>query len=239
MKNPSLENLWGDYLRAEQSQIRHESMWALGLFIDRLLQEPEATWHAWAKDVAASTCDRGAEMPLRFPLFQRVLLPALTSGVLKGEPGCARWLASFESLLVRLRDGSLPPELRTEIGLLREAIRVDPSDALALKRLVDRRARDLRFTLHELPSGVLYGMNGATAEQCDDLLMILAEFKAHVAATAQSERFADLIDECEFHYRAYADYRRLGSPAGGYALYLAHRGTRREGPEPVEGPKTS
>ena len=68
------------------------------------------------------------------------------------------------------------------------------------------------------------GMNGATAEQCDEFLMVLAEFKAHVAATSQNERFADLIRDCEFHYQAYADYRRSGPLAGGYEQYLARHG---------------
>jgi hypothetical protein len=225
MLGTEFEMLWKEYLRAEQVRVRPEMMSALDRFIDRLLQLPPAQWHPWAKEIAADVSDRGAETPVRFPLFRRVLLPALVDGVLRGEPGCARWLASFESLLLHTPEARLPSKLQTAAGLLAEAVRIDPTDQLARKRLVERLASYLEYTLHELPSGVLFGMNGATIEQCAELQSCVADFRAHVAALGEENRHADLIHECAFHYAAYADYLRASPVPGGYEGFLSGRAT--------------
>jgi hypothetical protein len=206
----SVEELWDAYVKAERDRVRGVMMPALDRFIDRLLQEPASIWQTWARDLAAAVSDQGADAPIRFPLFRRVLLPALAEGVTRGEPGCARWLASFEALLLDARDYDLPAHFQTAVGLLTEAVRVDPTDDIARKRLVDKHAAYLEYTIHELPAGVLYGHDGATAEQCDELLELLADFTRHVEATAQTDRFAKLIQDCDFNFRAYAGYRRSG-----------------------------
>jgi hypothetical protein len=233
MLDAEVEELWAEYLRAEQDRIRCVMMPALERFIDGLLQLPAAAWREWAKGIAASVSDCGADLPVRFPLFRRVLLPALAEGVRRGEPGCARWLASFELLLLKSNESELPPELRTAVGLLTEAVRIDPGDERARRRLIALRASYLEYTLHELPSGVLYGDGGATPEQCDDLLQLLGEFKEHVSVTRQDDRFAELIRDCDFHYRAYADYRRAGAAPGGYEAYLGRRAGGYAAPRPA------
>ncbi|HSF38949.1 MAG TPA: hypothetical protein VLT87_04090 [Thermoanaerobaculia bacterium] len=45
-----------------------------------------------------------------------------------------------------------------------------------------------------------------------------------MSVTGQSLRFAELIEDCELHYRAYADYLRGDALPGGYEEYLSHRG---------------
>jgi hypothetical protein len=137
----AIQDLWRGYLAAEADRIRPVTMAALERFIDALLARPEAEWHAWAKRCAASISDEGADFPVRTPLFRRVLLPALAAGVGRREPGCARWLAQHELLLFHADASLLPEGMRTAMGLLREALRVDPSDSLA--ELVPERVREI------------------------------------------------------------------------------------------------
>lgn len=219
-----LEQLWTEYLAAEKDRIRDVMMPALERFIDELLALPSVEWKHWAKETASAISDQHAGVPVRFPLFRRVLLPALVEGVLNQESGCARWLAHFESLLVHSHASNLPAPLRTVRGLLREAVRVDPSDDVARRRLIVRLVGYLEYTLHELPIGVLYGTDGATEEQCEELLVFLDEFKAHVQLTGQSDTYAELIQECEGHYSTYRDYVRGGRPGGSYEAYMTGRG---------------
>ena len=218
---PELERLWAAYLDAEVDRIRAVTMPAIDRFIDALLARPREEWTRWAKDVAAAVADRGEGVPIRFPLFRRVLLPVLAAGVRQGEPGCARWLAHFEPLLVHTPGSDLLEHLQTAHGLLREAARVDPTDELARRRLVRVRADYLEYTLHELPAGVLYDRDGATVGGCDELLSELAEFREHLAATGQAAEYGRLVAECDFHYRAYRDYLTTGRPGGSYGRYLA------------------
>jgi len=221
--SPDIDTLWQGYLAAETDRIRPVLMAALDHFIDALLRQPESEWHAWARQTAAVVSDQATDIPIRMPLFQKVLLPALTRGVLTKAPGCARWLATHESLLQHSDVSALPEHLRTGHGLLLEAVRVDPSDTIARTRLVQREASHLEYTLHELPAGVLYGSDGATPEQCDELAESLVEFRDHVRLLSLQERYGDLLAECEFHYRAYGEYLRAGRPNDSYEAFLAAR----------------
>lgn len=220
MLTAETHQLWLDYLAAEKERIRSVTMPTLDRFIESLLRHETEVWHAWARDLARQISDEQAETPVRFPLFRQVLLPALADGMKRELPGCARWLAQFESLLVNSDAGALPDRLQSSVGLLREALRVDAADQVARRRLVSRWSSYLDYTLHELPAGVLYGQNGATAEQCGELLELLAEFSGHVQALGETEKFAELISECDFHFRSYREYLLQSRPGGSYERFL-------------------
>lgn len=71
-----------------------------------------------------------------------------------------------------------------ELGWLTESQLIDkylvfyPNDEWANTRKRDDLSRWLNYTIHEWPSGVLYGNNGATLEQCMDILDAVAELRA-------------------------------------------------------------
>ena len=217
-------SLWEAYLNAERQRVRGTMIPALDAFIDSLLCERAETRRCWAREIAASIADHSADVPVRFPLFRRVLVPTLVDGVLQNDTNCARWLAHFESHLIHAKDDRLPEILRTSVGLLRFVVKHNPRDILARRRLVERDASYLEYTLHELPCGVLYGYDGATVDQCAELLQLLAEFKAHVDAISETDKYAELIRECDFHYIAYRDYLVEGSPGGSYEDFLKEQG---------------
>src|SRR5262249_61642644 len=93
----------------------------------------------------------------------------------------------------------LQPEEATELGLLLAAIRHDPGDRRSRLRLIERIADRLRFSLHEIPAGVLYGMDGASPEQCQELEAELDEVWRLVAKDKMQERYADLVGACRHH----------------------------------------
>jgi hypothetical protein len=175
-------------------------------------------------DLAASICDRKTDIVVRFPLFRRVLLPVLADGVLSCRPGYARWLEQFGSLLHHCDLSILPEHLRTPMGLLEEAVRQDPGDMVIRRQLVLNHANYLEYTIHELPAGVLYGSDGATLQECDELLELLTAFRDHVNALGENETYSDLLAECGFHYRAYRDYLQDRKHGEGYESYLQRRG---------------
>lgn len=224
MLDPETQKLWEDYLAAEKDRIRDVTMTALDQFIEALLRLDPEVWHAWARNLAAQVSDEGLDIPVRFPLFRRVLVPVLADGVLRDVPGCARWLAHFESHLLNTKDVPLPAHLLSAVGLLQAAVRCDPEDRLARRRLVERWANYLEYTLHELPDGVLYGYGGATPEQCGELLALLQDFRGHVAVLNQEERYADLIADCTLHFNSYREYLAQGQPGESYESFLESRG---------------
>jgi hypothetical protein len=217
--SPESERRWAAYLAAERDRVRAVTMPALDAFLDALLAEPPSVWKGWAKNLARETADEGAAWPVRFPLFRRAILPALVEAIAAREPGPARWLASFDQLLFHV-PGELPEGLRTSEALLREALRVDPKDQRARQKLVEHVASYLDYTLHELPAGVLWGQNGATAEQCVELQELLTDFREHTDRLQETTRYADLIKDCELHFRTYREYLLAGRPGGSYEAYL-------------------
>ena len=214
------QKLWEAYLAAEDDRIREVTMPALDRFIEAVLAHDPAVWHAWGRDLAIGVSDGQLDVPVRFPLFRRVVLPALAEGVVRGIAHCARALASFESLLANTPEVPLPEPLQSAVELLREALARDPADRLARERLVERWQGYLEYTLHELPAGVLYGRDGATIQECGELLELLGEFRTHVAILEQEERVADLVAECDQHFRAYRDYLQDVPRVDSYERFL-------------------
>ncbi len=81
--------------------------------------------------------------------------------------------------------------------------------------------RSIRYTLHEVPSGVLFGIDGATPEQCKLLQAELSEFR-NLLRDEEVEQYRTLIETAEFHYRAYGEYLSGENPEG-YAQFLKSR----------------
>ena len=84
MLAPHVQRLWNEYLETEKRRIRDEMMPALDRFIDQLLARPAEEWAAWARETSAAVADRDVAMPVRFPLFRRVLLPLTIPGIATG-----------------------------------------------------------------------------------------------------------------------------------------------------------
>ncbi|MBN9520677.1 hypothetical protein J0H58_19525 [bacterium] len=216
--------LWGSYLQAEARAPRNAKMAALVSFLDALPADTD-DWHPWARDLARRVVDEGADFTIRMPLFERAVFPALIAGHRRGLPGCSRWLAGLAQHLYRsgaCRE-QLPPDERTELGLLRAAVRQDPDDHDSRRRLVEHLAGHLRHSLHELPAGVLYGMDGATPEQCVELEQERDEFRALVAGTNHGAVYNELVEQCDLHFPAYRDYLLNRETYTSYEDYLARK----------------
>jgi hypothetical protein len=99
------ERLWSDYVASEQVRIRPQSNAALDRFIERLLSLDPERWMEWGAAFAKRAEGAKAEVPLRFPLFRRVVFPALLEHIRRSEPGSAWLLSQFAQLLYKSKEG--------------------------------------------------------------------------------------------------------------------------------------
>jgi hypothetical protein len=215
--------LWQTYQAAESRAPRAEKLRALEQFLDALVTSPPTEWFPWARSIAEQVVDHGVDFVIRRPLFVRAVFPALFAAYQAYLPGGARWLAGLADHLLhnpQCRE-QLPPEEATELGLLWAAIRHDPADLRSRLRVIDKVAYRLRYSIHEVPAGVLYGIDGASPEQCQELEEELEEFCRLVAHEGEQERYAELIRACRLHFRAYRDYLLHREKYGSYAAYLS------------------
>jgi hypothetical protein len=217
--------LWNAYLAEEARAPRGERLRALDSFLQVLVESSPEDWFPWALSVAEGVVDGGDDLIIRQPLFRRAVFPALLAGLRDRVPGCARWLAGLAPQLYRCKDcvRELPEAERSEVGLLRAAVRHEPSDRASRRRLIAALADRLRSSLHELPSGVLFGMDGATVEECGWLLEELEEFQAQVDHEGCAEEYQDLIRDCRLHFHTYRLYLTDRDGARSYAEYLSRR----------------
>lgn len=224
MLTPEQSVRWDEYLRAEARAPRGEKLAALAAFLDAL-PAGSADWHPWARDLARRVVDEGADLVVRTPLFEGAVFPALLAGLRAGRPGCARWLAGLAPHVARSEAcrGRLPPGEQSELGLLRAAVRQDPDDGASRQRLIEIIADRLRYSLHELPVGVLFGTDGATPEECLELERELDEFCELLAGAAGGPDYRELVAACRLHFPAYRDYLFNRAAYRSYEDYLARR----------------
>ena len=216
-------DLWNAYLEAENRGLRSERKDALERYLESLAELPLASQHEWSLQLASDIVDDGASTPVRMPLFRRAILPALDAAIATQTPGAARWLAGFSQHIYKC--GELKPRLiddaLTEHALLLTALEHDAKDSAARRKLLGLLVRRLVYTLHELPSGVLYGHDGATVDQCREMLAELDDFTTHVEILGLADDYSDLVTKCKFHYKAYAEYLTDRRGASCYADYLS------------------
>lgn len=219
-------HLWNDYLAAERVRVRQESLAALERFTDAALKHSIEVWQPWALDLARRVVDDHEDIPVRLPLFRLMLFPALRDGLAKSIPGSARWLAGFGQLLYKspsCRD-QLPENQRSEHGLLLRAVQDDPGDTRAKNRLRLLMRSRFDYVLHELPCGVLYGNDGATIEQCDELMEELGDYEQLLEELGSEDTDRYLIAEARFHIPAYKHYLSERQHYTSYEDYLSTSG---------------
>lgn len=220
-----LQELWEKYLAAEQDRIQWVTMPAPEQFIVALEQLPLASWQDWALDLAEQVTHEKQNIPIRLPLFQRVLFPALLAGLQAKRRGCARGLAEFYLLLVHSPAclTQLEAPFLAEADLLRLALQDDPNDHWAWQRLIGYLAWDLQYALHEVPDCVLYDREVATAEQCILLVQKLEEFRRLLKLHGLEEQYAHLVEECQYHFTSYPMYLLCRDQFDSYEQFLEYQ----------------
>lgn len=219
-----VEALWNRYLDLEIRGDRAAYLEALESFAQRFETLPSDTRTAWVDAFLRARSRPDAVVRVRTPLFRRVLFPVLKERYVAGDAEACRLLAEFSRQLYRYKEGWADLGHPSELDLWKEAYRRDPGFEAVRSRLVDSIAGFVRYTLHELPIGVLYGTDGATLEQCDDLLAELA-FLRELLTPTENERFKDLLERASFHYLNYREYLS-DSGKQDYATFLIERGER-------------
>ena len=219
----SLVDVWNAYLDAEGRGLRAASLSVIEELIKQLSLEDPDIRRRWVFELVEGIVDSRSHAKIRFPLFEQSILPELTAGVLSETPNCARWLAHFNQHFQSSKRflQLLPDSMRTKVGLLLEALRVDPTDNRARRTLTEERARYLTYTLHELPAGVLYGNDAATISECRELDELLGDFQKDIVLLEEPDIYSELIDACTFHFERYRRYLEAGCPGRAYRFYAS------------------
>lgn len=79
----------------------------------------------------------------------------------------------------------------------------------------------LRYAVHELPAGILWGHDGATEAQCGELMKDLNRFEQVCHQLGRDHSV--FIEGCRWHFEHYAHYLSRHGHFNGYAEYIQRR----------------
>lgn len=89
--------------------------------------------------------------------------------------------------------------------------------------------------VHELPAGVLWGSNGATEDQCAEMMTGLQEFESLCERLGVADH-VDFIEGCRWHFEHYPHYLGRRRHFVDYATYVSNRRGPLKVPLPAQRP---
>jgi hypothetical protein len=159
-----------------------------------------------------------SQATIRMPLFAQLVYPVLEREIASDNLQAIRVLLQYTTLLnnynimKKLYDGY------SAGALVRRYLQHEPDNYEMLMKKEALLFNDLYFSVHELPHGVLYGMDGATLDGCKELIDLLEEYKS-TCQKLQIDRNADIC-YYEMHFQGYLDYLHHRHLYKGYRDYI-------------------
>lgn len=150
---------------------------------------------------------------IRHELYSCILFPVLMDGYGKRDPWSMLQLARTEQNIFQVESGQhknkRQPESYTFSGLTKLALlceynRLVPTDSAARIELVMAKIDWFRYCEHEWPSGILYGLNGATEVECREIL----DEVSFVRDLDIEQNYMEYFNQFEKKVRVYID--RIG-----------------------------
>ena len=93
-----------------------------------------------------------------------------------------------------------------------------PDNEFAIKYKYHTLKYFLEFSLHEMPTGVLNGMDGADIDDISGMLLSVDEFQVISNRLGYDDKA--LINECRIFYPAYKEYLQCYTQYNGFEDYL-------------------
>jgi hypothetical protein len=190
--------LWDEYVRLERLGLRAEALDKVRSVVASVRVYPALDRGAFADAIVATVASAGSTtMPLRQPLIEGVVLPHLLERHDEDERGSARALLAVVDQLDSASCRQMAGERNLSRGALLEHALVQEPEAHDLRvRWLEHAASSFAYALHELPAGVLYGMDGASIAECEELLEELDGADRRAIAWGLVDRYRAIFADC-------------------------------------------
>lgn len=106
---------------------------------------------------------------IRHEIFHELVYPILKHGYETNDFSCTLWLGKLVQNIYQAQPLHKELDWVTELDLFNKSHELDPSNEEARLLLLKSIVAWLEHSEHEWPRGILYGNNGATIEQCDEI----------------------------------------------------------------------
>jgi uncharacterized protein YerC len=117
-----------------------------------------------------------SQATIRMPLFAQLVYPVLEREIALDNLQAIRVLLQYTRLLNNYNSMQKLSDGYSAKSLVKRYLQYDPDNYEILMKKEALLSNDLYFAVHELPHGVLYGMDGATLDGCKELIDLLEEY---------------------------------------------------------------
>ncbi|MFL5742597.1 MAG: hypothetical protein ACJ75B_20405 [Flavisolibacter sp.] len=162
-----------------------------------------------------------AKTTIRHPFFLYVIYPVLVKGIEGDDIQAIKQLITLFDYYGNFQNLTSDNKYTTW-ALLTKGLQLSPLDKDLLGIYERLQENYFDYTLHELPTGILYSADGATIEQCDELLNDLSDYE-DVCKKLNVDR-QELIKNCKLYYNSYKSYLSVYKSYNGFADYLEQHG---------------
>ena len=110
---------------------------------------------------------------VRHEIYENLVFPVLLDGYLHNEAWSLLWLFQTKDNLYANKALHAQVGFRAGSDFLRQAYAMEPAHSVR-RFLLAEQIRGFDYCQHEWPSGILYGADGATQSECEELLREIA-----------------------------------------------------------------
>ena len=156
---------------------------------------------------------------IRHEIFHELVYPTLKAGYEKSDFDSTLWLGKLAQNIYQAQQLHEELDWVSEFDLYKKCYEIDPRNDEVRLLLLKTIVSWLEYSEHEWPSGILYGNDGATIEQCDEISaevqLVLKLDKEHIHSEfinqyvkKLSEYRTRLITRVNYDYRNLANNSR-------------------------------
>lgn len=175
------------YCQLKQQGLRKEARKPLLAFIDSFQSMAEKI--AWTqKYLPVWEQENGHKV--QYELYEGVVFPALLNGYQQQELWSVKGLILTAQNLYQARHLWEQVDGKTDWMLLEEAQVLAPNDELLRQTLISKNINWFDSCQHEWPAGILYGHDGASVEECEEILQAVEKTR---------------VLDCELIHQAFLD----------------------------------
>lgn len=115
---------------------------------------------------------------VRRELFEQVVFPVLLAGYQRSDPWCVEMLERYAENLYKAEHLWSQIGYQTKMQLAERRLELTPNDIETKERLLKNFINWFQYSEHEWPAGILYGADGATEPQCQEILQGIHKARA-------------------------------------------------------------
>lgn len=155
-----------EFKELEEKGLKKQASKALRVFISSFENEQEK--EEWVREYLPKL-QTNRHSRIRHEIFYELVYPILKAGYKNNDFASTLWLGKLAQNFYQARQLHEELNWASELSLYKKSYEIDPGNDEARLLLLKAIVSWLEYSEHEWPSGILYGNNGATIEQCDEI----------------------------------------------------------------------